>query len=125
MIGIAEFATVVLDCPDSVALGEFYRKLTGWSVEPDADPADPIDWVELESPTGATIACQLVDDYRPPEWPSSDRPQQVHLDFYLDDLDDGEQRVLSIGATKAAHQPGQTFRVFVDPAGHPFCLCLV
>jgi hypothetical protein len=31
--------------------------------------------------------------------------------------------VLALGATKAQHQPGTTFRVFLDPAGHPFCLC--
>ncbi|WP_346434207.1 VOC family protein [Phytohabitans maris] len=30
----------------------------------------------------------------------------------------------SIGATKHPHQPGTSFRVFLDPAGHPFCLCV-
>jgi len=30
--------------------------------------------------------------------------------------------VLELGATKHQHQPGTTFRVFLDPAGHPFCL---
>ena len=38
------------------------------------------------------------------------------------DLDAAEQAVLAIGATKAEHQPGESFRVFLDPAGHPFCL---
>jgi hypothetical protein len=51
-------------------------------------------------------------------------PQQLHLDVVVPDLDDGEAEVLRIGATKAEHQPGTTFRVFLDPAGHPFCLCL-
>jgi hypothetical protein len=32
--------------------------------------------------------------------------------------------VLALGARKADHQPGQTFRVFLDPEGHPFCLCI-
>ena len=32
--------------------------------------------------------------------------------------------VLRLGATKHDHQPGTTFRVFLDPAGHPFCLCV-
>ena len=32
--------------------------------------------------------------------------------------------MLAIGARKHEHQPGTTFRVFLDPAGHPFCLCL-
>ena len=29
---------------------------------------------------------------------------------------------LAPGAAKHEHQPGTTFRVFLDPAGHPFCL---
>ncbi len=32
--------------------------------------------------------------------------------------------MLAVGARKHPHQPGTTFRVFLDPAGHPFCLCL-
>ena len=31
---------------------------------------------------------------------------------------------LAAGATKTAHQPGTTFRVFLDPDGNPFCLVL-
>jgi len=57
MIGIAELATVVLDSPDPVGLGEFYRQLTGWSVEPDPDPADPIDWAD---PAGHPFCLYLV-----------------------------------------------------------------
>ena len=30
-----------------------------------------------------------------------------------------EEQVLAIGARKHEHQPGTTFRVFLDPAGHP------
>ena len=45
-------------------------------------------------------------------------------DVVVDDLDTGEAAVLELGATKHDHQPGTTFRVFLDPAGHPFCLCL-
>ena len=48
----------------------------------------------------------------------------MHLDVIVDDLDAGEAAVLELGATKADHQPGTTFRVFLDPAGHPFCLCV-
>jgi len=51
-------------------------------------------------------------------------PQQMHLDVIVDDLDVAETAVLALGATKHEHQPGTSFRVFLDPAGHPFCLCL-
>ena len=48
----------------------------------------------------------------------------MHLDVVVDDLDAGEEAVVALGATKHHHQPGTRFRVFLDPAGHPFCLCL-
>jgi len=35
-----------------------------------------------------------------------------------------EAAVLDLGATRHEHQPGTTFRVFLDPARHPFCLCV-
>ena len=57
-------------------------------------------------------------------WPSAEHPQQLHLDFDVPDLDAGEAAVLAIGARKAEFQPGTTFRVYLDPAGHPFCLVL-
>jgi Glyoxalase-like domain len=42
----------------------------------------------------------------------------------ISDLDAAEAAVLDLGATKHEHQPGTSFRVFLDPAGHPFCPCL-
>jgi len=29
----------------------------------------------------------------------------------------------ALGATTPEYQPGETWRVMLDPAGHPFCLC--
>ncbi|SDI46661.1 hypothetical protein SAMN05192558_104342 [Actinokineospora alba] len=55
-----------------------------------------------------------------PPFPDSAGAQQVHLDVLVDDA---ERRVLAIGATRVTephHEDG--FRVFRDPAGHPFCL---
>ena len=47
----------------------------------------------------------------------------MHLDFTVPDLDEGERAVLALGAVKHEHQPSpDAFRVFLDPAGHPFCL---
>jgi len=48
----------------------------------------------------------------------------MHLDLIVADLDEGESAVIALGATKAGVQPGTKFRVFLDPAGHPFCLCV-
>jgi hypothetical protein len=65
---------------------------------------------------------QQVSEYNPPQWPDPARPQQAHLDILVDDLDAGEARALELGASRLAGG-GEQFRVFTDPAGHPFCLC--
>ena len=123
MTAIARFSLVAIDSRDHRGLAEFYAAVTGWNVRPSA-PGDDDDWIELVGDGGATIAFQQVADHEPPVWPGSAHPQQLHLDFDVPDLDEGERRVLAIGARKADFQPGTTFRVYLDPAGHPFCLVL-
>jgi predicted enzyme related to lactoylglutathione lyase len=120
MPGIATLSGVVFDCPDPMALARFYSEVSGWAVNGHSDD----EWAQLDTDNGWTLAFQHVDDYRAPEWPSQKVPQQYHLDFDVPELDDGERKVLALGATKAEFQPGTTFRVFLDPAGHPFCLCV-
>jgi hypothetical protein len=117
-MAIARFPSFVLDCPDPVALATFYAALLDWKVE-----ASP-EWAEIRADNGQCICFQPVEDYTPPRWPGQEVPQQMHLDVMVDDLDAGEKAVLDLGATKHGHQPGTTFRVFLDPAGHPFCLCV-
>ena len=118
-MAIARFPTLVIDCPDAGALAAFYAALLGWNVKDDDD------WVEIRPADGSNcISFQHVDGYQEPEWPGQSHPQQMHLDMVVQDLDDGEREVIKLGATKAETQPGTTFRVFLDPAGHPFCLCL-
>lgn len=117
-MAIARYPGIVIDCPEPRALAEFYQALLGWSV----DASD--DWADIRADYGQSISFQKVDDYTPPRWPTQEVPQQMHLDLMVDDLDAGEREVLALGGTKAEHQPGTTFRVFLDPAGHPFCLCV-
>ena len=123
---IARYSLTALDCPDPRRLAEFYSELTGWPVDEEHDDPDddPGEWVQLEAPNGATIAFQRAPGHRPPVWPSDDHPQQAHLDFDVPDLDAGEEAVLRLGAVKTDAQPGDNWRVFLDPAGHPFCLVL-
>lgn len=118
---IARLQVVALDCPDPHALAAFYGAVLGTETEPD-DEDDP-DWVQLRPVGGSTaLAFQQVADHRPPQWPGAEHPQQLHLDLAVPDLDAGEAAVLALGARKHEVQPGETFRVFLDPAGHPFCL---
>ena len=100
------------------ALAEFYGALLGWKVERTED-----DWSSIRADYGDSLGFQKVDSYQAPKWPGQDVPQQLHIDVTVDDLDEAEAAVLELGATKHDHQPGTTFRVFLDPAGHPFCLC--
>jgi catechol 2,3-dioxygenase-like lactoylglutathione lyase family enzyme len=116
---VARLQVVALDCADPNALAAFYSAVLGAPVDND-DAED--DWVQLASSGGISLAFQRVADHRPPEWPGAERPQQLHLDLEVDDLDVGEAAVVALGARKHAVQPGETFRVFLDPAGHPFCL---
>jgi predicted enzyme related to lactoylglutathione lyase len=122
---IRKLQAVAIDCGDPVGLARFYAELVGGRIV--IDPEDP-GWVDLVDFDGTPLAFQRVDDYRPPSWPGQEHPQQVHFDFDVDDLDAEEERVLSLGATLLERtdqvRPDANWRVYADPAGHPFCLCV-
>lgn len=117
-MAIARFPVVVLDCPDPHRLAQFYSALLDWPVV-----RDEPDMCFIRAEYGDGIGFQKVESFNRPQWPGQDVPQQMHIDVDVDDLDTAEAAVLALGATKHEHQPGTTFRVFLDPAGHPFCLC--
>jgi predicted enzyme related to lactoylglutathione lyase len=111
---------IVLDCPDPQALAAFYSQLTGWPIE-----GDDGDWVQLKGDNDIRLSFQLAPDHQRPQWPDPDHPQQFHIDFIVDDYETAEPRAIELGAKlldDSAEHP--TFRVYADPAGHPFCLCL-
>ena len=118
-MAIATLGTVVLDCPDPVALGRFYADLLGGEVEVDDDG-----WVALKGVPGAALAFQAAPGFVPPQWPAPDASQQFHLDLTVEDLDTAEKGVLALGAKPLdADDRSRSWRVYADPAGHPFCLC--
>ena len=113
---------VVLDAPDARALAYFYRQLLGWETEQD----EP-DWVTLRAPHGgAGLSFQAEDHYVRPVWPAGpgDPQMSVHLDIAVDDLDVAGRHAAAAGAVLASYQPQERVRVWLDPAGHPFCLYL-
>ena len=114
-----KLTAITLDCPDPVALAAFYQQATGLEIHP--QPGD--DFAGLTREDGLFIGFQRVDDYQAPSWPDQGVPQQLHLDFAVDDLDEAEALLLKLGAAKPEFQPGgDRWRVFTDPARHPFCL---
>ncbi|TJZ42476.1 VOC family protein [Streptomyces piniterrae] len=120
-MALISLGVVALDCPDPRALADFYAELLGWRAEGEDD------WYEVAGPDGRKLAFQQVADYRPPQWPGQDAPQQLHLDFDVRpaDIDEAERKVLALGAKLVQSDDGvRDWRVYLDPAGHPFCLCL-
>ncbi|MFG2647847.1 VOC family protein [Streptomyces sp. NPDC048436] len=119
---VAQFCLVAVDCPDPAALGGFYAALLGGELKQDSE-----DWYDLYAPGGHRIAFQRAAGHRPPQWPrADDNSQQLHLDFEVTDMAAAEAQALSLGAMPLDldDQDGQRgFRVYADPAGHPFCLC--
>lgn len=124
---IGTLECVVLDCADVGELARFYQGVLGGAVNrPDRRWSLNDNWATLHTDQGQVLAFQRADPYQPPQWPDPARPQQFHLDVGVPDLDLAEQRVLALGARLLdPGAPGRSWRVFADPAGHPFCLVLV
>jgi hypothetical protein len=110
------FSGVTVNAPDALALAMFYAEITGGTTHGDAR------WATVTGPNGE-LGFQRIDNHVPPTWPEGRVPMQMHLDFYVDDLDATERRVLAAGARKFDFQPNADHCfVYADPAGHPFCL---
>jgi predicted enzyme related to lactoylglutathione lyase len=110
----------VLDAPDPRALAGFYQQLLGWP-----RGRDEPDWVTLRPPGGgAGLSFQAEGTHVRPTWPAGpgDQQMQMHLDIEVDDLEAAGARAVAAGAVLAEYQPQEDVRVYLDPAGHPFCL---
>jgi glyoxalase superfamily protein len=111
--------TVVLDCAEPSTLAAFWSAVLELPVTEKSD-----EWWELAAMDGGmALAFQRVARHRAP---GRGRPQQLHLDIAVDDLDAAEDLVLSLGAIARSDRKtggGKPWRVYADPAGHPFCLC--
>ena len=128
--------TIVVDATDARRVAEFYRELLGYEYRPGDEPPaagapDPngTDWLVLRQPGGGTgIAVQQVDELPTATWPSSDVPQQLHVDLTVPDVAElavQRDRALALGATlrlDRSDDPDEPLYVFADPAGHPFCI---
>lgn len=115
----AALKMTTLDCADPRAEAAFWSALLGWEVAHVQD-----EYAMLAAPGGGQPALGFgqVAGHQPPTWPDEGGRKQFHLDLACDDLAATEARALELGATLADPQPGETWRVLLDPAGHPFCL---
>ncbi|WP_348650258.1 VOC family protein [Verrucosispora sp. WMMD573] len=133
---VLKLCQVVLDCTDARSLAEFYRSLLSLVYGPGDEPPGPGraderggDWLVLRTAEGAPqLAFQQVDQLPAPTWPNGSVPQQLHLDLSvtsIEELKAQHERVLALGGRLLSDQkngPDEPFRVYADPAGHPFCI---
>lgn len=111
-------AMVTLDCAEVAPAAEFWSAFLGWEVTASGD-----DYAMLTAPgSGPALGLGRVEGHQPPSWPDEGGRKQFHLDLAVADLDVEAERAVGLGARMADPQPGDTWRVLLDPAGHPFCL---
>lgn len=66
VVAVGHFDTVVLDCPDPLALAEFYAGLLGQDTAEDGDDS----WQSLRGDgSGVSLAFQRATNYIAPHWP--------------------------------------------------------
>jgi catechol-2,3-dioxygenase len=111
-----KLADVAIDCPDGSSLARFYAELLGLGVT-----YEGAEGAAAGADGKLTVMFQQIKTYNAPRWPDPAYPQQFHLDVEVADIDEAEPKTLALGATRLPGG-GKTFRVYADPAGHPFCL---
>ena len=119
-----ETMCIVLDSDNSEELSAFYEKLLGWT-RVEHKPDD--EWIVVHSGKNdgsPGLIFQQTENYMRPVWPNTPNKQQqmTHLDFHVEDLAEGVAHALSCGAVLSEIQFDDSFRVMLDPAGHPFCI---
>ncbi len=112
----ARLAMVTLDCADPEEAAGFWSALLGWEVAHSEK-----DYAMLTGPDHA-LGFGRVEGYAAPAWPNENGSKQFHFDLAVEDLDEAQARAVGLGAAVADPQPGETWRVLLDPSGHPFCL---
>jgi hypothetical protein len=118
-MAVARLALTALDCAEPAPLAAFWAALLDGKVIIQND-----DLAVVKTDT-TLIGAVRVPDYSPPTWPGGDTPKHIHLDLAVRDLDEAEAEALNLGASKAKTQPApDRWRVFLDPAGHPFCITI-
>lgn len=112
--------TVNIGAPDPGALARFFQCLLGGEIA-----ADEPDDVFLRGAAGSVgLSFQRESGYVRPVWPAGpgDQHMMIHLEIRVDDLERAGAHATACGAVIADHQPQDDVRVYLDPAGHPFCL---
>ena len=114
---VASVAMFTIDCADPKPLLDFYSRFLGMAIAYQDENVGM-----LAGDNGPAIGFGKVDNFHPPAWPDEASDKQFHLDLKVADIDAAAKAAVELGATQPEFQPGQTWRVLLDPAGHPFCI---
>ncbi|UIZ17233.1 VOC family protein [Streptomyces sp. R527F] len=111
--------SVIIDAADIETEGAFWHRLLGGSTT--TTPTHHF----IQAPDLPVIVIQSAPDHTAPDWPNG-TPQEMHLDFAVEDLATADRAATDAGATRLrpteapASDTGSS--VYASPAGHPFCL---
>lgn len=116
-MSVATLKMVTLDSSDAARDGAFWHAVLGWEIAHSGDG-----YAMLSGPGGLSLGLGTIPDYEPPGWPNQHGSKQFHLDLACADMAATEAKAVELGASVVDPQPGDTWRVLIDPDGHPFCL---
>jgi predicted enzyme related to lactoylglutathione lyase len=116
---VATLKMFTLDSSDARRDARFWSEVLGWQIAHEQD-----EYAMLTGPDGLALGFGTVADHQRPGWPNQRGTKQFHFDLAVDDLDTAVKECVELGATLPDEQPGETWRVLLDPSGHPFCLTL-
>ncbi|MGP5076487.1 VOC family protein [Brachybacterium alimentarium] len=112
---VARLAMLTLDAAETEPVARFWAAVLGWPIVHLS-----AQYAMLQGPSHA-LGIGAIPDHVRPSWPD-DGHKQFHLDLAVEDLDAAAARCVELGAERVPEQPGETWIVLQDPAGHPFCL---
>ena len=116
-MAIAALKMLTLDSSDAQRDATFWSAVLGWEVA-----HAQAEYAMLTGPGGMAFGFGTLDDHEQPGWPNEHGSKQFHLDLACEDMTATEAKAVELGATVVDPQPGETWRVLIDPDGHPFCL---
>jgi catechol 2,3-dioxygenase-like lactoylglutathione lyase family enzyme len=117
---MSNVASVTLSCADPARLAAFYREATGYEIIYESDDA-----IYLAGADGIRIGFDRVDGFERPAGAPDVLPA-IRLDLAVENLDQAEQRLLALGATRPGHQLDTDGWILVaDQEGHTVCLTTV
>lgn len=120
---VGRLTQLTFECDDPERSARFWQEVLDLP-DPEGDPdAMTLRW----EPVGR-LSFHRVAGYRRPSWPGERGEQHAHVDLLVEDLRATCLAVEKAGATALTDvmdRGPKAWRIYADPAGHPFCLVSV